>query len=182
MLFRSAYSVQALPRWNPINVCSYHLQEAGATPVQEIAYALANAIAVLDLVAARDDVPAEVLPRVVGMSNASDLLLSGRAVTGIEAAAIGLVSAALPADEVLDAAIERADVMARLSAPVSMAVSKRLLWQSMGIDEMQALEDPLFAWIAEQPDSVEGVASFLDKRNPRWNLSAERDFPHHLFP
>ena len=54
--------------------------------------------------------------------------------------------------------------------------------QSMGIAEMQALEDPLFAWIAEQPDSVEGVASFLDKRNPRWNLSAERDFPHHLFP
>lgn len=123
-----------------------------------------------------------VLPRVVGMSNASDLLLGGRAVTGGEAAAMGLVSASLPADQVLDAAIERADVMARLSAPVSMAVSKRLLWQSMGVDEMQVLEDPLFAWIAEQSDSLEGVASFLDKRDPRWNLSADRDFPHHLFP
>ena len=46
-----AYTVDEIPKWNPINVCSYHLQEAGATPVQEIAYALANAIAVLDAVA-----------------------------------------------------------------------------------------------------------------------------------
>ena len=61
-----AYSVEAIPRWNPINVCSYHLQEAGATPVQEIAYAMANALAVLDTVSARDDVPAEVMPSVVG--------------------------------------------------------------------------------------------------------------------
>ncbi len=61
-----AYSVDAIPKWNPINICSYHLQEAGATPVQEIAYALANAIAVLDAVRARADVPKEALPRVVG--------------------------------------------------------------------------------------------------------------------
>ena len=61
-----AYSVDAIPKWNPINICSYHLQEAGATPVQEIAYAMANAIAVLDAVRARDDVPKEALPRVVG--------------------------------------------------------------------------------------------------------------------
>ena len=45
-----AYTVAHVPRWNPINVCSYHLQEAGATPVQEVAYALANAIDVLDAV------------------------------------------------------------------------------------------------------------------------------------
>src|SRR3546814_17760771 len=43
-----AYTVHHVPKWNPINVCSYHLQEAGATPVQEIAYALATACAVLD--------------------------------------------------------------------------------------------------------------------------------------
>jgi (2R)-ethylmalonyl-CoA mutase len=48
-----AYTVEAIPRFNPINVCSYHLQEAGATPVQEIAYALSTAIAVLDEVAPR---------------------------------------------------------------------------------------------------------------------------------
>jgi (2R)-ethylmalonyl-CoA mutase len=61
-----AYSVDAIPKWNPINICSYHLQEAGATPVQEIAYAMVNAIAVLDAVCARADMPKEALPRVVG--------------------------------------------------------------------------------------------------------------------
>jgi len=61
-----AYSVDAIPKWNPINVCSYHLQEAGATPVQEIAYSLATAVAVLDAVQARPDVPAAAIPRIVG--------------------------------------------------------------------------------------------------------------------
>ncbi len=50
-----AYTVTHVPKWNPINICSYHLQEAGATPIQEIAYALSNAIAVLDAV--RERVP-----------------------------------------------------------------------------------------------------------------------------
>src|ERR671922_153124 len=48
-----AYTVEHVPKWNPINICSYHLQEAGATPVQEIAYAISNAIAVLDAVRER---------------------------------------------------------------------------------------------------------------------------------
>ncbi len=48
-----AYTVEHVPRWNPVNICSYHLQEAGATPVQEIAYAMATAIAVLDEVRPR---------------------------------------------------------------------------------------------------------------------------------
>lgn len=54
-----AYTVHQLPRWNPINICSYHLQEAGATPVQEIAYAMSTAIAVLDAVRASGQVPEE---------------------------------------------------------------------------------------------------------------------------
>ncbi len=61
-----AYSVDAIPKWNPTNVCSYHLQEAGATPVQEIAYAMATALAVIDAVRARSDVPDGAIPRVVG--------------------------------------------------------------------------------------------------------------------
>jgi ethylmalonyl-CoA mutase len=48
-----AYTVEHVPRWNPVNICSYHLQEAGATPVQEIAYSMATAIAVLDAVSER---------------------------------------------------------------------------------------------------------------------------------
>ncbi|WP_329558793.1 protein meaA [Streptomyces uncialis] len=54
-----AYTVHQLPRWNPINICSYHLQEAGATPVQEVAYAMSTAIAVLDAVRASGQVPEE---------------------------------------------------------------------------------------------------------------------------
>ncbi|MFI2029995.1 protein meaA [Streptomyces buecherae] len=53
------YSVNHIPKWNPINICSYHLQEAGATPVQEIAYAMSTAIAVLDAVRDSGQVPAE---------------------------------------------------------------------------------------------------------------------------
>ena len=60
------HTVQHVPRWNPINVCSYHLQEAGATPVQEIAYAFATAFGVLDAVRESGQVPAEDLPVVVG--------------------------------------------------------------------------------------------------------------------
>jgi (2R)-ethylmalonyl-CoA mutase len=59
-----AFTVDQVPKWNPINICSYHLQEAGATPVQEIAYALSTAIAVLD--EARPRVPEETFPRVFG--------------------------------------------------------------------------------------------------------------------
>src|SRR5207244_5547696 len=59
-----AFTVDEVPRWNPVNICSYHLQEAGATPVQEIAYALSTARAVLDQ--ARERVPEETFPRVFG--------------------------------------------------------------------------------------------------------------------
>ncbi|MBV8713409.1 MAG: protein meaA [Solirubrobacterales bacterium] len=59
-----AYTVQHIPKWNPINICSYHLQEAGATPVQEIAFTMGNAIAVLDAVKPR--VPQELMGSVFG--------------------------------------------------------------------------------------------------------------------
>jgi ethylmalonyl-CoA mutase len=61
-----AFTVNEIPKWNPINICSYHLQEAGATPVQEIAYALSTAIAVLDEVKARGQVSDEDFPKVFG--------------------------------------------------------------------------------------------------------------------
>jgi (2R)-ethylmalonyl-CoA mutase len=61
-----AYTVRNVPRWNPINVCSYHLQEAGATPSQEVAYALATAIGVLDAVRQSGQIPEAEFPSVVG--------------------------------------------------------------------------------------------------------------------
>ncbi|MFI5121410.1 MAG: methylmalonyl-CoA mutase family protein [Vicinamibacteria bacterium] len=61
-----AFSVNEIPSWNPTNVCSYHLQEAGATPVQEIAFSMATAIAVLDEVKARGQVADDDFPKVFG--------------------------------------------------------------------------------------------------------------------
>jgi (2R)-ethylmalonyl-CoA mutase len=61
-----SYTVDHVPKWNPINICSYHLQEAGATPVQEIAYAMANAISVLDRVRERGEVDEQTLARIFG--------------------------------------------------------------------------------------------------------------------
>jgi (2R)-ethylmalonyl-CoA mutase len=60
------FTYREVPKWNPMNVCSYHLQEAGATAVQELAFSLANAIAVLDAVRARGQVPEADFPQVVG--------------------------------------------------------------------------------------------------------------------
>ncbi len=59
------YTVREIPKWNPINICSYHLQEAGATPVQEIAYAMSTAVAVLDAVRDSGQVPPEEFASVV---------------------------------------------------------------------------------------------------------------------
>jgi (2R)-ethylmalonyl-CoA mutase len=60
------YTVENIPKWNPTNICSYHLQEAGATPTQELAYALSTAIAILDAVKASGQIPDERFPAVVG--------------------------------------------------------------------------------------------------------------------
>ncbi|UKV14013.1 protein meaA [Thalassospiraceae bacterium SW-3-3] len=62
----AAFTYREVPKWNPMNVCSYHLQEAGATAEQELAYALATAIAVLDAVKASGQVPEEDFAKVVG--------------------------------------------------------------------------------------------------------------------
>ncbi len=121
------------------------------------------------------------LPRVVGLSNASDLILSGRPVDGNEAGRLGLATTCADGDATKTLAIERAAEMATMSAPVSMAISKRLLWEGVGLDAMRTREQPLFDWVAEQPDSVEGVVSFLEKRTPEWKMSAVADFPHDLF-
>lgn len=60
------YTVENIPKWNPTNICSYHLQEAGATPTQELAYALSTAIAILDAVKASGQIPEERFQAVVG--------------------------------------------------------------------------------------------------------------------
>ena len=117
--------------------------------------------------------------RVAGLSNAADLLLSGRMIPGREAAAIGLATRALPAEHVLEAALERARDIAVNAAPVSVAITKRLIWEGLTtpVAEMKKREDALFAWAGNQVDATEGVDSFLEKRAPEWKLSVARDKP-----
>jgi enoyl-CoA hydratase/carnithine racemase len=119
-----------------------------------------------------------ILPKVVGFSNAADLLLSGRMISGEEAARLGLASAALPAAEVVDAAIERAEEFA-LAAPVSVAAAKKIMWDGLRADIVAttAVEVPVFAWFGRQADAREGIASFLEKRPPQWTMSPHTDFP-----
>lgn len=120
-----------------------------------------------------------ILPRVVGFSRAADLLLSGRTFRGEEAAALGVASAAYPALEVVPRAREWARDVAANTAPVSVAIAKRLLWEGVTETpaETMAKEGPLLAWVGKQPDAAEGVRSFLERRSPEWKLRASTDLP-----
>lgn len=119
-----------------------------------------------------------IVPRIAGFSVAADLMLSGRMISGREMARLGLASEALPAAEVLTAALEKARDY-KNTAPVSVAVSKHLLWKGLtaSISEMDESEFSLFRWICRQPDAAEGVISFLTKQTPEWKMSASKDLP-----
>ena len=119
-----------------------------------------------------------IVSRVAGLSRAADLLLTGRMIKGEEFARMGLASQALPAEDVLPAALEFAREF-HMAAPVSVAISKRLLWEGLtsGLAEIDEKEFKYFEWVCTQPDAIEGVVSFLKKQEPQWKMSVTRDFP-----
>jgi enoyl-CoA hydratase/carnithine racemase len=120
-----------------------------------------------------------IVPRVVGLSRAAEILLTGRLFTGPEVVAMGLASRSLPAEEVLPAALELAADIAANTAPLSVAISKRLLWQSSTLtrQQMEHLETELHHVVMGRPDAAEGVLAFLEKRQPAWTLSPTEDWP-----
>jgi len=122
------------------------------------------------------------VPRAVGHARAAELFLTGRLLDGDEAAAIGLASRALPAAEVLTAALAMAREIAVHCAPLSVALSKRLLWESRGLtrDEVGARETAYHHVVMGRPDALEGAQSFLERRPPRWSLAVPRDWPGDL--
>lgn len=123
------------------------------------------------------------LPRLVGVSRAMELLVGAQTVLGTEAAEIGLVSRALPAGEVLPAAQEFARDIAVNCAPLPTALIKRLvsegLTQTDRLASMQR-ETKLTWWVGEQPDAVEGVMAYLEKRDPVWAGSKSTELPEKL--
>ena len=121
-----------------------------------------------------------IVPRLIGVSLAMDLLLTGRMFSGDEAVAMGLAARAVEADQVLPAAMAVAQDIAENVAPLSAAVTKRLLYHFLAEPDRsaaQALEGRAFWWLGRQADAREGVTSFLEKRPPDWKLSKHTDLP-----
>jgi enoyl-CoA hydratase/carnithine racemase len=120
------------------------------------------------------------LPHLAGGAVAADILLTGRTFDGGEAAAMGIATRSLPAQEVLDHAMAVARDIAVNVAPMSTALSKRLLWDTMikGYTPRQVadLETELHQRVMGSADAGEGVKAFLERRAPRWSLSASREW------
>jgi enoyl-CoA hydratase/carnithine racemase len=119
------------------------------------------------------------LPRLVGMARAAEILLSGRRYSGEEAFALGLGSRLLPAAEVLPAALELAREIAEETAPVSVAVTKRLLWESSELSaaDVGRKETALHHHLMGREDAIEGPVAWLERRKPRWKQRVSRDWP-----
>jgi len=109
-----------------------------------------------------------ILPRLIGPARALDLLLSGRVVLGQEAASLGLVNRALPAELLLEQTLAYARELAVQCSPASMATMKRQVYADLDRTLPQALAtaDQLMLESFSAPDFVEGVASFVERRDP----------------
>ena len=120
------------------------------------------------------------LPALVGGAVAAELLLTGRTFDGAEAAALGIASRVAAAGDVLDVAMTMAADIAVNTAPMSVALSKRLLWDTMakgyGPGEVAAMETALHRRVMGSADAREGVAAFLQRRPPRWTASVSREW------
>jgi len=120
------------------------------------------------------------LSRLVGASVALELLLTGRTFSGREAAALRLVSRALPAAEVLAAAQAIGRDIAQNTAPASTAITKRLFYAQLESPDRlasRAEELDFVHWAMQQPDFREGMAAFREKRAARWTGNRIDDLP-----
>ena len=120
------------------------------------------------------------LPRIIGMSRAAELLYTGRILSAHEALAYGVVGRVVPDDDLLPTARALAREIATETAPVAVALTKRLLWHMAGEtspDRAHALDTEVFRWTTRQPDAREGIRSFLEKRPARWTMRPSTELP-----
>jgi enoyl-CoA hydratase/carnithine racemase len=115
--------------------------------------------------------------RALGLARAAELLLTGRTYTGDDALALGVATRVLPAAEVLPAALALARDVAANAAPVSVALSKQLLWEApaLSADEVERRETALHRKLFALPDCIEGPVAFAEKRAPKWRGSVKRE-------
>ncbi|HWM06619.1 MAG TPA: enoyl-CoA hydratase-related protein [Actinophytocola sp.] len=123
------------------------------------------------------------LPRIVGLGRAMDWMVSGRVFGADEALAAGLVHSLHEPDEVLDRAYELARELIVNTAPVSVAVIRQMLYRMSPLESpfpVQRLDSRLIASCVTSPDAMEGVLSFLQRRDPQWSGTPSKDLPDHL--
>jgi enoyl-CoA hydratase/carnithine racemase len=120
------------------------------------------------------------LPRIVGVSKAAELIYTGRVFGAAEEAASGLFNHVVPREQVLSEAMRIAREIAENAAPVSVALSKALLWHGLTEADPQSvhlIDSRCFYWTGRQRDAYEGIQSFLEKRPPTFTMSASADMP-----
>lgn len=116
------------------------------------------------------------VPKATSLAVAADLLLTGRTILGEEAARLGLVSRALPQPEVVPTALATAREIAVHCAPLSVALSKRLLWATHDAPTTEWFETAYHELLMGQPDAREGPAAWFERRPPRWTATVSHEW------
>ena len=115
------------------------------------------------------------VPHLAGVTVAADILLTGRTFLGTEAVELGIATSAVPADAVVPRAMEIATDIAENVAPMSAALSKKLLWSTVingyTPHQVASLETQLHHRVIGSADAREGVAAFIGRRTPQWTSS-----------
>ena len=120
------------------------------------------------------------LPRIVGISKAAELVYTGRVFRAAEEANSGLFNYVVPQEQVLEKAKAIAGEIAENTSAVSVALSKGLLWHGISEEDPQSvhlLDSRCICWTGREKDAYEGVQSFLEKRAPKFTMSAATDMP-----
>ena len=120
------------------------------------------------------------LPRIVGISLASELVLTGRLFSSMEALEMGIVSRVVAPEKLMDTAREVANEIADNTSAISTALARQMLWKGLGADHPMAshiLESKGLSYMFTSEDCKEGVASFLEKRDPEFKMKPSQEMP-----